>query len=82
MSNTRAWRAKQRTAKPSSRQKRNGLFLDAHRQCQRCRHRPAQEAHHSLSRGHPDRYAWQFMQALCAPCHIAVHQQVLFVWAD
>jgi hypothetical protein len=30
MSNPRAWRAKRRTTKPNSRQKRNGLFLDAH----------------------------------------------------
>ncbi len=76
MSNTRAWRAKQRTSKPNSRQKRNGLFLDAHPVCQGCGKRPAEEAHHTLPPGHPDRYAWQFLQALCVPCHVAVHQRV------
>lgn len=74
MSNTRAWRSKKRTSKPNSRQKRNGLFLDAHPRCQRCRLHPAQEAHHELPLGHPARYDWRFMKALCVPCHIDVHQ--------
>ena len=79
MSNPKAWRAKKRTTKPNSRQKRNGLFLDAHRLCQRCDQRPAEEAHHMLLKGHPDRYDWQFLEALCVPCHIAVHQQMRIV---
>jgi 5-methylcytosine-specific restriction endonuclease McrA len=74
MSNTRAWRAKRRTSKPNSRQKRNGLFLDAHPTCQRCNRRPAQEAHHTLPVGHPDRHAWQFLEALCVSCHVVAHQ--------
>lgn len=74
MSNTRAWRRKQRTATPNSRQKRNGLFLDAHPRCQRCGARPSKEAHHALPVGHPLRYVWQHMQALCIPCHIEVHK--------
>lgn len=74
MSNTRKWRAKPRTPWPNSRQKRNGLFLDAHPTCQRCGNRRAREAHHELPQGHPDRYDWRFMKALCVQCHIAVHQ--------
>lgn len=79
MSNPRAWRAKQRTTKPNSRQKRNGLFLDAHPHCQDCRRRRADEAHHELPKGHPDRYEWQNMRALCAPCHVTVHQHLTIV---
>jgi hypothetical protein len=74
MSNTRAWRAKQRTPWPNSRQKRNGLFLDAHPSCQQCDSAPAEEAHHDLPRGHPHRYLWQYMRALCTSCHVKVHQ--------
>lgn len=74
MSNTRAWRAKPRTSKPNSRQKRNGLFLDAHPVCQHCGARPAVEAHHQLRRGHPLRYLWQFMRALCVSCHVEEHK--------
>ena len=74
MSNTRAWRAKQRTSKPNSRQKRNGLFLDAHPICQRCGIRPSEEAHHQLRKGHPLRNLWQHMLALCIPCHIDEHK--------
>lgn len=74
MSNTRPWRAKLRTSKPNSRQKRNGLFLDAHPTCQVCQARPAVEAHHELPKGHPDRNDWQFMKALCVPCHVTEHQ--------
>ena len=73
MSNTKAWRAKPRTPTPNSRQKRNGLFLDAHPVCARCGSR-AQEAHHTLPQGHPMRYLWQFMIALCVRCHIVTHQ--------
>jgi hypothetical protein len=73
MSNTRAWRAKQRTAWPNSRQKRNGLFLDAHPICQGCGIRPSKEAHHDLPHGHPDRTKWRYMRALCIPCHSAIH---------
>lgn len=73
MSNTRAWRAKQRTTKPNSRQKRNGLFLDAHPICQGCGRRPSEEAHHDLPHGHPDRTDWRYMRALCIPCHTTVH---------
>lgn len=76
MSNPRAWRAKKRTTKPNARQKRNGLFLDAHPLCQCCKIRPAEEAHHHLQKGHPHRYEWQFMQALCVPCHTRLHQQM------
>lgn len=78
MSNTRAWRAKSRTSKPNSRQKRNGLFLDEHRRCHRCG-APSDEAHHALPIGHPDRYDWQNMQALCVTCHVALHQQLRVV---
>lgn len=75
MSNPRAWRAKPRTSKPNSRQKRNGLYLDAHPTCHGCNHSPAIEAHHLLSKGHPDRYEWENMQALCVQCHVIMHQQ-------
>lgn len=74
MSNPKAWRAKKRTSKPNARQKRNGLFLDAHPRCQRCCKRPSVEAHHDLPKGHPDRNAWRFMRALCRRCHVIVHQ--------
>ena len=76
MSNTRAWRAKQRTSKPNARQKRNGLFLDAHPVCQDCGKRKSREAHHDLPHGHPDRYLWQYMRALCTRCHVARHQVI------
>jgi hypothetical protein len=79
MSNTRAWRAKKRTSKPNSRQKRNGLFLDAHPACQACQKRRAREAHHDLPHGHPQRYDWQFMKALCVPCHVTVHQHLQII---
>lgn len=74
MSNPRAWRAKPRTETPNSRQKRNGLFLDSHPTCQACRKRAANEAHHDLPKGHPDRHLWRYMRALCTLCHIKVHQ--------
>ena len=73
MSNPEAWRAKPRTAWPNSRQKRNGLFLDAHPVCSRCGGR-SEEAHHSLPHGNPMRHLWQFMVALCVRCHIVIHQ--------
>lgn len=75
MSNTRSWRAKPRTSWPNSRQKRNGLFLDAHPDCQRCNSAPADEAHHDLPKGHPDRHSWKYMRALCTACHVRVHQR-------
>lgn len=75
MSNPVAWRAKPRTSKPNSRQKRNGLFLDAHPCCQQCNRERAREAHHELPKGHPDRYDWANMKALCIPCHVREHQQ-------
>ena len=75
MSNTRAWRAKPRTRKPNSRQKRNGLFLDAHPVCQACGQRRSVEAHHQLRRGHPLRYMLRYMRALCVPCHVEEHRQ-------
>jgi len=74
MSNTRAWRAKPRTSKPNSRQKRNGLYLDAHPICHQCQERPADEAHHRLPKGHPFRNQWQYMEALCTSCHVDEHQ--------
>lgn len=73
MSNTRAWRGKKRTAWPNSRQKRNGLFLDAHPRCQCCG-ADAEEAHHRLPHGHPLRNLWPFMLALCITCHTAIHR--------
>lgn len=74
MSNTKAWRAKPRTSKPNSRQKRNGLFLDAHPTCQGCGLKPSKEAHHDLPHGHPLRNHWPNMRALCVDCHTAVHK--------
>ncbi len=74
MSNTRAWRQKPRTATPNSRQKRNGLFLDAHPWCELCHSRQADEAHHELPKGHSQRYLWEYITALCTPCHIEVHK--------
>jgi hypothetical protein len=73
MSNTRAWRLKSRTGKPNSRQKRNGLLLDARPTCERCRQRASREAHHTLPKGESDRNDPAHMQALCLPCHTAVH---------
>ena len=74
MSNTKAWRAKPRTTKPNSRQKRNGLFLDANRTCVNHPDRLAEEAHHDLPRGHPDRHDWRFMKAYCRECHVDEHR--------
>jgi hypothetical protein len=74
MSNTKAWRAKDRTSKPNSRQKRNGLYLDANPTCQICFKRQSKEAHHDLPKGHPDRNLWRYMRALCRRCHLVVHQ--------
>jgi 5-methylcytosine-specific restriction endonuclease McrA len=74
MSNTVDWRAKARTPVPNSRQKRNGLFLDAHPTCQACGQSQSREAHHDLPKGNPNRYDWQHMKALCQRCHITVHQ--------
>lgn len=74
MSNPRAWRAKPRTSKPNSRQKRNGLFLDQRPICQICNNRTAVHAHHDLPHGHPDRYDHRYMRALCEPCHVRVHR--------
>lgn len=76
MSNTRAWRRKPRTQTPNSRQKRNGLFLDAHPDCQKCGKRRAVEAHHDLPKGHPLRNDWRYMKALCTPCHVGVHKRL------
>ena len=75
MSNPRLWRTKPRTSKPNSRQKRNGLFLDAHPDCQRCSRQAAEEAHHDLPKGHPQRYLWRYMRALFRICHVAVHRR-------
>jgi len=80
MSNTKAWRAKRRTSKPNSRQKRNGLFLDAHPVCQRCYSALAVHAHHTLPRGYACRNEWLAMRALCEPCHIAVHAEIRVVF--
>jgi hypothetical protein len=74
MSNTKPWRAKQRTPKPSSRQKRNGLLLDRHPTC-RCGS-PATEAHHDLPKGHPQRNDPQHMRAVCRQCHVDIHRMV------
>lgn len=79
MSNTRAWRSKPRTAKPNSRQKRNGLFLDANPMCERCWSRPSDEAHHNLPKGHPQRHQVPYMEALCTACHTALHARAI-VW--
>lgn len=73
MSNTVAWRAKPRTPKPNSRQKRNGLFLDANPICTSCRTNDATEAHHDLPHGHLDRNDPVHMRALCRCCHVAHH---------
>lgn len=78
MSNPRLWRAKPRTSKPNARQKRNGLFLDAHPICQCCHGAPSEEAHHDLPKGHPARYKWKNMRALCEPCHVALHKRWRF----
>ena len=78
MSNTRAWRSKRRTPVPNSRQKRNGLFLDAHPVCQCCGSAPSEEAHHDLPKGQSDRYKWQNMRALCETCHVALHKRWRF----
>lgn len=75
MSNTVAWRAKARTSKPNSRQKRNGLYLDAHPFCHRCNWRLSKEAHHRLPKGHEARYNWRYMEALCRRCYTVEHQQ-------
>ncbi|MEH3099815.1 hypothetical protein [Sphingomonas adhaesiva] len=80
MSNPRAWRGKGRTTTPNSRQKRNRLFLDEHALCQSCGKRPPAEAHHDLPAGHPSRYDWQFMKALCVPCHVTLHQHRVRVY--
>lgn len=79
MSNTKAWRAKQRTAKPNSRQKRNGLFLDSRPICQRCTRSPSEHAHHDLPKGHPQRFDHRFMRALCEGCHVAIHRPAMRV---
>ncbi|WP_267381086.1 MULTISPECIES: hypothetical protein [unclassified Sphingomonas] len=79
MSNPVDWRAKPRTTKPNARQKRNGLFLDAHPICQHCGQEKADEAHHLMSHGHPDRYDWKHMRALCAPCHVEVHRPTVTI---
>ena len=79
MSNPVKWRRKSRTTKPNARQKRNGLYLDEHPWCQRCGKRPAVEAHHELPVGHPSRYDWRFMKALCVPCHVTLHRNLKIV---
>lgn len=79
MSNPRKWRVKTRTAKPNARQKRNGLFLDAHPICQGCRSAPSVEAHHAPPPGTPGRDDWESMTALCQPCHVHVHQHFTIV---
>ena len=80
MSNPRNWRGKGRTETPNSRQKRNKFFVDAHPRCQHCGKATAQEAHHEKPKGHPDRYDWRNMKALCVPCHVAVHQHLRIVF--
>jgi hypothetical protein len=55
------------------------LFLDAHPVCQCCASRPAVEAHHRLPKGHPFRYQWEYMEALCTRCHVATHKQVRMI---
>jgi hypothetical protein len=77
MSNSRKWRAKRRTKTPNARQKRNGLYLDAHPTCMACRCQPSREAHHELRIGDPRRYDWKFMKALCIACHVEAHQRVV-----
>ena len=74
MSNPVLWRAKDRTTKPNSRQKRNGLFLAARPTCENCRKELSAEAHHELPKGHPFRYLWRYMRALCRDCHVKAHQ--------
>lgn len=74
VSNTRKWRAKDRTTKPNSRQKRNGLFLDEQPDCGECG-KPSKEAHSDLPDGHPDRHDWRHIKALCRDCHVEVHRQ-------
>ncbi|WP_156340522.1 HNH endonuclease [Sphingomonas sp. Leaf17] len=75
MSNPRKWRAKARTGAPNARQKRNGLYLDAHPFCHHCHWRLSKEAHHRLPKKHKLRYDWRYMEALCRRCHIVEHQQ-------
>jgi len=82
MSNPRAWRGRGRTETPNARQKRNKLFIGEHPTCQQCQRRPAEEAHHALPPGHPSRYDWQFMKALCVPCHITVHRPLKIALTD
>ena len=76
MSNTVAWRAKPRTSKPNSRQKRNGLFLDGHPVCQQCWNAHAKQAHHVLGHGFAARNHPLAMRALCEPCHVRHHRPV------
>jgi 5-methylcytosine-specific restriction endonuclease McrA len=76
MSNTRQWRAKRRTSKPSSRQKRYGLFLDAHPVCQECWSAPSKHAHHMLDRTFNGRNHWSALRALCEPCHTRWHRPI------
>lgn len=73
MSNPVKWRAKPRTTKPNSRQKRNGLLIDARPICESCGTRQSREAHHDLPASHPDRNVPVNMRALCIPCHAVVH---------
>ena len=79
MSNPKKWRAKQRTTTPNSRQKRNGLFLDARPTCEACWIRPAAHAHNDLQKGHPLRFDHQFMRVLCEGCHVTLHQAIAVV---
>lgn len=75
MSNTKNWRVKKRTTKPSSRQKRNGLFLDANPNCE-CG-AIATEAHHDLPKGHPHRNNPWHMRPLCRSCHVELHRPMV-----
>ena len=40
-----------------------------------CSHLPV-----GLPHGHSSRYDWQFMKALCVPCHVTVHQHLKLVF--
>jgi hypothetical protein len=80
MSNPRAWRKKRRTATPNSRQKRNGLYLDANPVCHGCWSARSKQAHHALWRGHPDRNLWLAMKAFCEKCHVRHHKPVRVIF--
>ena len=82
MSNPVAWRAKPRTSKPNSRQKRNGLFLDAHPVCQSCWSAHAKQAHHVLDQTFKCRNHPLVMRALCEPCHVRHHRRLMICFIE